>query len=93
MRILIRSIRGSPKRREKLRMACQFQGIEELKPILDVSTRWNSTFEMCNRAVMLQTVLDTVTLAETDLRQHVLNDDEWETIKLLVKVLKPFKDG
>jgi len=48
---------------------------------------------MCNRAVKLQEVLDSVALAETDSRQYVLSEDEWNKIKLLIEVLKPFKDG
>lgn len=90
---MIKNIRGSPKRRERFKKACQIHNLSQLKPILDVSTRWNSTFEMCNRAVKLQEVLDSVALAETDSRQYVLSEDEWNKIKLLIEVLKPFKDG
>ena len=65
----------------------------KLKPILDVSTRWNSTFEMCNRAIELRIVLDSVALAESDSRSYILSEDEWDKIKLAVEVLKLFKDG
>ena len=67
--------------------------MRQLKPILNVSTRWNTTFEMCNRAIELRIVLDSVALAESDSRPYVLSEDEWDKIKLVVEVLKPFKDG
>jgi len=48
---------------------------------------------MCNRAIELRIVLDSVALAESDSRPYVLSEDEWDKIKLVVEVLKPFKDG
>ena len=41
---------------EKLNDACKIQQIETLKPILDVETRWNSTYNMVARAIQLKTV-------------------------------------
>jgi len=35
---------------------CDFHGINDLKPILDVPTRWNSTYDMVNRALQLKEV-------------------------------------
>ena len=64
-----------------------------MKPILDIATRWNSTFYMCERVFELRTVLDAMSFAEIELRQYALAEDEWEKIKLLVEVLMPFKDG
>lgn len=47
LRGLIKSIRASRNRREKLKLT------STLKPILDVVTRWNSTFDICERALKL----------------------------------------
>ena len=56
LRELIVKIRASPLRREKLSNACKNNDINDLKPILDVPTRWNSTFEMIKRALQLRIV-------------------------------------
>ena len=54
--MLISKIRHSPQRQEKLSSKCEYHGINDLKPILDVPTRWNSTFDMINRALLLKEV-------------------------------------
>jgi hypothetical protein len=56
LRELVIKIRSSPQRRENLSNACQAYKIADLKPILDIETRWNSTYEMVLRAIILKNV-------------------------------------
>lgn len=49
-------IRASPQRCEKLYNTCKILNITILKPILDVETRWNSTYDMIKRAIILKNV-------------------------------------
>ena len=49
-------IRSSPQRREKLSNACKNTQIKNLKPMIDTSTRWNSTYNMIKRATELKLV-------------------------------------
>ncbi|CAG8701607.1 21996_t:CDS:2 [Cetraspora pellucida] len=86
------SIRESSNYCEKLKIIYQIHKISPLKPILDIATRCNSTFDMCERAIVLQMVLDSMALTEVDLQQYILNDNDWKKIKLFIKVLQLFKE-
>lgn len=55
----------------------------------DVSTRWNSTYDMLKFAVDYRPALDSIT-ADRDmkLRQYELDQEEWDIAKHLCEVLK-----
>ncbi|PKY37155.1 hypothetical protein RhiirB3_461626 [Rhizophagus irregularis] len=53
---LIIKICASPLRREKLSNTCKNNDINDLKPILDVPIKWNSTFNMIKRALQLKVI-------------------------------------
>ncbi|KAG2144435.1 uncharacterized protein EDB93DRAFT_1087674, partial [Suillus bovinus] len=55
----------------------------------DVSTRWNSTFDMLEYAIEHWEAIDTVTQRrDLGLRKFELNDEEWAIAKQLRSVLK-----
>ncbi|KAJ8968788.1 hypothetical protein NQ314_002096 [Rhamnusium bicolor] len=63
-----------------------------LKLILEVSTRWNSTFYMLQRFIELEEAIkSTVAILEKEL--PILTAGEWKTIKELCKILRPFEDA
>jgi len=49
-------IRSSPQRRERFKNQCIAANIKVLELIPDVSTRWNSTDDMMERALLLKQV-------------------------------------
>src|SRR6266511_4188571 len=51
LRLLIVKIRSSPQQKEKFARRCKFFSIQSLNVILDVKTRWNSTYLMLDRAL------------------------------------------
>lgn len=62
-----------------------------LKLLQDVATRWNSTYYMLERLLTLEeAVKTTMSIINMDLSHH-LTLEEWETIRQLVKILKPFE--
>jgi hypothetical protein len=55
----------------------------------DVSTRWNSTFDMLNFAIDYRPAIDAMTSnRELNLRKYELEDDEWAVAKNLRDTLK-----
>ena len=56
LRRLIAKIRSSPQRKEKFARRCEFFSIKSLNPMLDVKTRWNSTYLILDRILKLQEV-------------------------------------
>lgn len=57
LRELVKKIRYSPQRLEKLAKLCSSADIPQVKPLLDVSTRWSSTFTMIMRAIEIRKVI------------------------------------
>jgi len=57
LRKLVVKIRSSPQRREKFSQQIElYPGLKSLNLILDVKTRWNSTYFMLQRALKLREV-------------------------------------
>ena len=56
LRKVVTLIRSSPQRREKFAAQCNIAKIKSKELILDVKTRWNSTYGMITRALELSGV-------------------------------------
>jgi hypothetical protein len=55
----------------------------------DVSTRWNSTFDMLDFALTYRVAIDEITSnRDLNLRKHELQDNEWEIAENLRDSLK-----
>jgi hypothetical protein len=50
-------IHHSPQRLEKLSANCRLYNIDDLKPIQNVSTRWNFTYDMIEQTLKLKKVI------------------------------------
>lgn len=79
LRVIVRKVRKSVKLRQKLRKSAIVYGIKPLVPIIDVATRWNSTYRMILRANFLKHAIDSLCVSETKLRKFQLVSVEWMT--------------
>lgn len=90
LRALIKKIRKSTQMRQKLQYLCQVYKIKYLVPIIDVATRWNSTYQMIERAAYLKTPLHALCLSNKALNKFLTTDEEWTELNSLKKLLQKF---
>ncbi|CAB5351658.1 unnamed protein product [Rhizophagus irregularis] len=87
LRKLIVKIRASPQRRDRFSRQCDlYPTVKDLNLILDVKTRWNSTYLMIERALQLQKPLDETIRIEPELEGFSISSNEWQTLKELCRV-------
>jgi hypothetical protein len=93
LRAIVTAIRYSPQKLERLKAKCSSLLVNPLKPILDVKTRWNSTYHMIARALELKQpltlLIDELCRENTDF--HSLDNFDWDFFQELSVFLKPFK--
>lgn len=90
LRKLVRKIRKSVKLRQKLNKLCNMYSVKYLVPILDIKTRWNSTYDMILRAEHLRTPLRVLCSGERSLAPLHITDGEWFDIMEIQHLLQKF---
>lgn len=90
LRKLVRKIRKSTKCRQKLKQLCMVYGVKALVPIIDICTRWNSSYAMLKRAQHLKYPLRALCLEEKALASLDLTESEWEDLKSIEVLLQKF---
>lgn len=86
------AVQQTPQRIERFSQLCNHLQIKSKSIPQDVPTRWNSTLLTLERLTELRKPFNTMTVEDSDLEEHILVESEWEKIKLLIKLLKPFRD-
>lgn len=90
--IIVRKIRKSPQQIDKFKEACGSAGIIFKMPVIDVCTRWNSTFEMLNHAYEYKHAYQLHGVLNNWPSNFMLNPNEWEILKPILEFLKFFKE-
>lgn len=60
--------------------------------VLDVRTRWNSTFHMIQRGLEMSRAYNMTCMGIPELNGHTLTDDDWSTLQQIATLLQPFAD-
>lgn len=92
---LCRKIRLAPKLRRLMQKICKQKDVVYLVPLIDVITRWNSTFDMLTRAVAQKDLLYLTFFEHKDkaLFELCLTEVDWNKINQLTQVLSPLKEA
>ncbi|KAJ1551563.1 hypothetical protein HK096_008201, partial [Nowakowskiella sp. JEL0078] len=77
----------SPQQIEKFKKCSIAKDMKPLRPIVDVSTRWNSTYDMLSRSVQKFHVLENSKSIWCEL---ILTDDEWSHVNDILSFLGKF---
>ena len=75
-------IKNSTRLCDSLRAFCDLKKIKYLKPILDVETRWNSTFYMLKRFKELEPALLLLAADNRSINALYPHNDDWNSIKV-----------
>jgi len=82
VRQIMHNIKNSTRLCDSLRDFCSLKKIKYLKPILDVNTRWNSTYYMLKRFKELEPVLILLVADNPSINNLYPNNDDWNSIKV-----------
>lgn len=94
LRKIVTSIRYSNLKLQRLQEKCTNLSKNYFKPILDVKTRWNSTYDMIVRAVELKQPISLLLdeLCQENNELPSLDNSDWDFFTELQLLLKPFKE-
>ncbi|CAB5194151.1 unnamed protein product [Rhizophagus irregularis] len=87
---LIKKIKASPQQVDKFKAQCKVANVSNLNVILDVRTRWNSTYDMLVRTRKLKEPLNILSNSDSNLRPFTINEDEWINLLEIEELLKYF---
>jgi hypothetical protein len=90
LRDLVKTIKNSHQYRLDLEQACVKLGMKPLGVLLDVATRWNSTFTMIERAICLREALNKVVDSHDGLFKFRLSPTQWQALDAVKLFLEPF---
>lgn len=93
LRKLVRKVRKSQNLRRNLRKQCKIYKMKPLTPIIDVSTRWNSSYKMIERALKLKAPLNALCFSDKSVSGLGFNDIEWNHLNGLGDLFKKFDRG
>jgi hypothetical protein len=94
IRAIAKSIRSSPLRWESFQKACKSYNMKPMTIPLDITVRWNSTFNMLMHAIYLRRpirrYIDDLD-EDHDTQNLQLTDEQWKQAEVLCLFLLPFK--
>jgi hypothetical protein len=82
IRDLMKKIKNSPQRCNRLRELCLVENLQYYKPQLDVETRWNSTYYMIVKFQKMLLPIEMLAATDQDIRDLIPNEEGWKKINV-----------
>lgn len=89
----VAAIRKSPQRREIFAMHCTSHTLKHKMLILDVKTRWNSTYWMLTRCIEFRKPFQATLQSISSLKKFILDEIEWKKVEEITKLLNLFREA
>jgi hypothetical protein len=81
------TIRRSALYQERLKELCVNCNVRYFKPIIDIKTRWNSTYDMIEAAIELKQPFNLLSVYP-ELSNTLIAANEWDTMEELLYLLR-----
>lgn len=88
----VKYVAASEGRRIKFSEICMSLGLKCKKLILDVSTRWNSTFNMLSCAIEFKDAFLMYSTSDMGFKEYVPSEGDWERVEGVCSFLEVFSD-
>ncbi|GES92534.1 zinc finger BED domain-containing protein RICESLEEPER 2-like [Rhizophagus clarus] len=91
IRELMKKIKHSTLRCDRLRELCSIENLTYYKPQLDVETRWNSTYYMIVKFQKMLRPIEMLAATDQDIKKFVPDAQEWIKINDTLTLLEPLE--
>jgi hypothetical protein len=89
---VVKFIKNSPQTKERFERILLSHGQQPKAVLLDVKTRWSSTFLMIERALEFRASLTDLCQLVPNLTKQVMSDEEWDVLREAASFLEIFKE-
>ena len=82
IRELMKKIKNSPQKCDRLRELCLVENLQYYKPQLDIKTRWNSTYYMIIKFQKMLRPIEILAATDRDIKNLIPDIQEWIKINV-----------
>jgi hypothetical protein len=93
LRIIAAKLKSSSKQTQKFEETSKVLEQPYVKLKRDIHIRWNSTFDMIERALKMRKVIDIMCIKDDDFKAIAIKDNEWEILSQICEFLRPFYES
>jgi hypothetical protein len=93
IRNLVTFVKTSPKEQQKFELTSKTLGKVYFSLKKDVKNRWNSVLIMLNSVISMDETIKYLCFSDVSFKEFSLNNNEWETLKEIQSLLRPFEEA